>query len=435
MFSIPLQYRYAGLEHVGGRWRLYLVLPVMPVWRIRRLRAWGWSEARAAAALFLLVLASDQRQLSVPSGWQASLLSPSSGIFRIEQCGTVTVTALRARLKEAPFEITPFSSDRRQGNTASIERIVASFHEKTGRDVLGAVNGGFFDLKTGLPIGFLLRDGEMDFFNMPQGIQRSIVGFTRPEEGLPARVVISSPHKMPKVYLDTLSRSGARLSTMAVHHINVAGGRHAFALFTASYGAWLATSPLGLYVVVERATGAHPALRVKSYHTGAGRLPIPSEGMIIALYGDSKVYASRLPIGTAVRPRWTLPKSWAKKGVVHGLLAGPRLLERGHLAVTARQEHLSSLKSRDRIILGTTADGEASLVWLHQNGIKLSLDFDEAAQLLSSMGFVDAIALDGGGSRSLFAVARTAHTEERYLYKGRPVANALMLSLRPPPRA
>jgi len=41
---------------------------------------------------------------------------------------------------------------------------------------MAAVNGGFFDTDSGLPIGFLMRDGRMEFFNMPQGFQRSMVG-------------------------------------------------------------------------------------------------------------------------------------------------------------------------------------------------------------------------------------------------------------------
>jgi exopolysaccharide biosynthesis protein len=129
-----------------------------------------------------------------------------------------------------------------------------------------------------------------------------------------------------------------------------------------------------------------------------------------------------------VRLRWTLPMRWQIQHVTHGLLAGPRLVEKGHLHVTALQEKLASLKSPDRMAIGVKPNGETILLWAHRRGT-LDLSYSEVASVLTELGATDAIALDGGRSRAIFARPQAdVASSERYFEGGRPVSNALVIA-------
>jgi hypothetical protein len=433
----PFHSRFGGLEYTAGQWRVYLVLPPVPdltEWRAKLARFCEWwtpVRLRQACAVALLLAAVDMPRTGRVPGWQEALTPSDWGSFHMEQRGDVSIKSVSARMANAPLEIIPVPWARDGSETAPVDRIVRAYEGETGRQVFGAINGGFFDLRTGLPIGFLLRDGEMDFFNMPQGVRRSMVGFTRPgPQAQPAKVVISSPQDMPKIYLERVN--GATVArTMGLHHINVAGGKNAFSLFTSRYGKWVEGRPNGEYFVAERKSvgGDYPVYQIQRRWTGAGRIEIPKNGAVIALQGNARAYTRSLYAGALVRTRWTLPMEWQDAGVAHGLLIGPRLLKDGKIAITAKEERLAGLKSRDRVILGTKADGEAVLMWLHHEKRKANLDFEQVAKLLADRGITNAIALDGGSSRAVVAVVKKPYSEERYVYSGRPVANALLLTL------
>ncbi len=360
------------------------------------------------AALFLL----DQPRRDIPAFWQDPLTSSGLGHFTIQRQGDLRLTFIRARLGVGPLEIVPVPYYRGNGpTTRSVADIAERFGLETRHTVLAAINGGFFDVKTGLPIGFLLRDGRMEFFNMPQGFRRSMVGFAPRGQG--ARVFIASPSQMPKVWIDTGRRS------LPVHHINVPGGKDAFTLYSPTWGAPLVPRADVLYLIAEAESGREGTYRIREKATRRPFL-IPARGMVVALSGQSQALVRDLPVGTLFRPRWNLPEEWTRQGVTHGLLAGPCLVSGGRIHVTSREERLAALRSPDRVALGVSAAGDALLIWLHhQKGQDLS--FERVAQVMVDMGVVDAIALDGGRSRALLT--------QGYFDGGRPVSNALVLAI------
>ena len=345
----------------------------------------------------------------------------------------MTLKFVAASLGAGNLELVPvaYYQDRGQA-TQSVEEIARRFTLETKRPVMAAINGGFFDTATGLPIGFLLRDSRMDIFNMPQGFQRSMVGFSSPGlSGTGPHVWINSPRDMPKVWLDTLiagSRRPVRTATLAVHHINVPGGRHALALFTPNYNAPLRIPEESIYLAADAEPGRSGVYRISDIRR-TGSLRVPPGGLVVALHGYARAKAGLLQKGALIRPRWSLPADWTDHAVTSGLLAGPRLLEGGKVEVTAKAERLDTLISRDRVALAVKANGDAILVWAHKN-TPGNLSFEQLAQVLAKMGAEDAIALDGGKSRAIFAQAGQAPADERYYEGGRPVANALVLAVK-----
>jgi len=360
-------------------------------------------------SLTLLTLAAvDYPRLHVPPAWQAPLSLQNDGDFRIEKQGDITLKYVTARLQAGGLEVMAVPSlVSASARVRSVNDIAAHFSDATRRTVLAAVNGGFFDMATGLPVGFLLRDGEMDFFNMPQGVTRSMVG-------LGDAIQIVSPKTMPKVWLET-----PRIR-MGVHHINVPGGKNAFGVFTARYPAPLIPPPGSIYLLAEREGRTAQRYRVKS-RLPTGSFRITPNHIVIALRGHSVAYASAMKPGNVVRLSWSLPSSWQDRRISHGLLAGPRLLKNGTLRVTAVEERLSNLKSADRVALGVKANGDAILLWAHRAGSG-NLTYEELASLLKERGAVEAIGLDGGRSRAILA-----QSPAPYFEGGRPVANALVV--------
>ncbi len=374
-------------------------------------------------ALPLLFL-SDLPRRQVPVDWRAGR---DWGNMVIRQEGDVELCYVTTQLGRAPFEVVPvsyFSGNR--PDTAPLARLVERFEAETKRPVLAAINGGFFDLKTRLPIGFLLRDGEMDFFNMPQNVKRSMVGFTAGHQK--TGVLMATPKEMPKAWLDLVDvRRGGQKRSLAVHHINVPGGRNAFTLYTPRFGHEVPMLEGGLYFVAHQEPGLQggrwQTLQALTSKTRRG-VPIPKNGMVIALHGASKRLSPHFKEGHRICSRWTLPPAWKNARVVHALLAGPRLLEGGRLRVSAGEEKLAHLNSRDRMSLGVTPNGELIFLWAHRKTPGTSLGFEATAQLLAGLGASEAIALDGGSSRAVWS--------DEFSFNGRPIANALMLTLRNP---
>lgn len=395
--------------------------------RIRKTRLY------AGLAGALALMASDLPRRAVPVFWRSGLQAAGNSQFLIRREGDVTLKYVTASLTAENLDIVPVPYYRGRGPAVeSVQEIARRFGRETRSKVIAAINGGFFDTSTGLPIGFLLRDRRMEFFNMPQGFTRSMVGFSPFGEGGWSRVHISSPQKMPKVWLDTLFKRGGspfRMMKVPLHHINVPGGKNALGLFTPLFGQTLRIPPKAIYVAAIPVTG-RPGVYQVATTAKEGIVTIPQEGIVIAFHGDSRAQAGAFPKGAIVRPGWSLPADWSQRDVSHGLLAGPRLLEKGSIQVTARQERLDQLKSRDRVALGVKANGETVLLWAHKNTAG-NLSFEQVAQILARMGAHDAIALDGGRSRAIFAQSGDAPADKRYFEGGRPVSNALVLSVRP----
>jgi exopolysaccharide biosynthesis protein len=400
----------------------------------------------------LAFLSSDQPRRQVPTFWQTCLTGRQAGLTRegedrfvIQVDGDITLKYVTARLGAGNMELIPVPFYQDQGlQRQSVKEIARRFSLETRRAVVAAVNGGFFDTATGLPIGFLLRDGQMDFFKMPQGFHRSMVGFSAPwcprgaTRDRPAgrQVWINSPQEMPKAWLDTLIAGSARplrTATVAVHQINVPGGRNALSLFTPTYNIRLRLPEEALYAIAQPEPGRPGIYRVSEVESH-GSVSIPLHGLVVAMHGNARREAGRLPKGTLIRPRWSLPADWTDHAVTNGLLAGPRLLEDGNIHVTAKAERLDTLRSRDRMALAVKSNGEAILVWAHKN-TPGNLSFEDVAQVLSKMGAEDAIALDGGRSHAILAQSGGALADERYYEGGRPVANALVLAVKSPSRS
>ncbi|MDQ7850858.1 MAG: phosphodiester glycosidase family protein [Armatimonadota bacterium] len=272
----------------------------------------------------------------------------------------------------------------------------------TRYDALAAINGGFFSVRTGHPLGLLVIDGKL--LSAPTG-RRSVFALT--SEGRP---VIQ-----PFTFRGTVETgTGRTIPVLAVNRPPRQGG---LAVYTPEYG------PLTEWhryaVVVQDGV-------VVGFATG--RVPIPQDGYVLsAAEGQGPLLTRTLTANQPVRLNLVIQPG----KVVHALGGGPRLVRDGQVHVPFRWEAFSAAFARrrtSRSAVGITAAGKVLLVTVEKSARSRGMTLVELAGLLRDLGAVQAMNLDGGGSSTLVVGGRVVNRPER---TQRSVGSMLLVVRRP----
>lgn len=152
---------------------------------------------------------------------------------------------------------------------------------------------------------------------------------------------------------------------------------------------------------------------VTGVSTAPGSVLAPDGGAVVVAHGAAAATLSGLAAGDEVavrtepRPLRTDPAAWA--GVSEGLAAGPLIVAEGRPTDPAGWENegfapqVHSLVRAPRTAIGRTADDVVLLVTVdgRQPGYSSGMTIAELADVLVSLGAVDALSLDGGGSTQM----------------------------------
>lgn len=318
-------------------------------------------------------------------------------------------------------------------------------------DALAAVNGGYFVIEPidGTPgdlAGISVLGGQL--------ISEAVNGRTslllRERGGIHAAIAALRTRLRARVsgskpwLVDGLNRKpglirscggvGGDVPTQRPKHDVTCSDDGEVVLFTPAFGARSEEGP-GVEVVLDRDG------RVIALREDRGGL-IPPEGSVLAATGDDALRLQRLvQIGEHVVVRQQLRANGSSVGlsgleIVNG---GPRLLRRGHPHITAFREgfvHLDDpffyvafgLRRNPRTIAGITHDGHLLLVTIdgRQPDWSVGASFIEEARVMRSLGAVESVNLDGGGSTTLTIgeeLANRPSDEEGE----RPIGDALLL--------
>ncbi|WP_340559769.1 phosphodiester glycosidase family protein [Streptomyces sp. GSL17-111] len=235
---------------------------------------------------------------------------------------------------------------------------------------------------------------------------------------------------------------GEQTPLMRPAHDWTCGNAHELIAITPEFGAQ-APGGEGYQVVLDgdgRVTGAR--------ENGGG--PVPADGLVLRATGDSATWLRRhVAVGSTVSVTEdvvdvgtgkVLPRS-AGTSVVNG---GPLLLRDGavaldperdgwsprDIAATDRAEWFTEwyLRRKARSAAGVTADGRLLLMTADgdQPDHGVGLTIGETAEVMRSLGAVDAVNLDGGGSAAM-AVDGTLVSSPSDAAGERPVADALLV--------
>ncbi|HEY9806794.1 MAG TPA: phosphodiester glycosidase family protein [Candidatus Obscuribacterales bacterium] len=252
--------------------------------------------------------------------------------------------------------------------------------------VAAAINGGFFNRKTQLPLGAIRQNNQ--WVSSPI-LNRGAIAWNEAGEVKIDRLTLQ----------ETLSTSTQqRLPILSVNSGYVQAG---MARYTSLWGATytpLTDNEIIVTVRSNQVTAQQPA-----EGAGKGAFPIPIDGYLLTLRAN-RAAASALPPNTVVRlDGGTIPSDFDRYTQIVG--AGPLLLQNRQIVLDAKAEKFSDAFIKEkaaRIVIGTNGQGTLMIAAIHNRVGGVGPTLNETAQLVQQMGAIDALNLDGGSSTTLY---------------------------------
>ncbi|WP_448380127.1 phosphodiester glycosidase family protein [Gloeomargarita sp.] len=269
---------------------------------------------------------------------------------------------------------------------------------------VAAINGGFFNRHTQLPLGAIRWQGQ--WYSSPI-LNRGMAAWNDRGELVLARAQLQEQVQVNQG------------TPIAIQTVNSGYVHQGIARYTPHWGAIYTPLTQGetvIRVVQNRVVGV----------TNGNPMPIPLDGYV--LVGRGLVHlGSQFPLGATVHLSQQLFPP-AVQHYPHALGAGPLLLQEGRVVLAPAQEHFQPFFSHQkapRSALGVTRSGR--WLWVTVGGHEAYSQgptLAELSQIMQDVGAVAALNLDGGTSTSLVLGGQV-------LVPGSRVHNGLVLLRRP----
>lgn len=359
-----------------------------PIKRRIRYALFAWAALAVAGAVAPAVSAS---QPGVPSGYkvvQGGQLKPGVSRHVLTRSGPHQAVHVARIAADAPFVLRTVPAATAPGGAAGLER-TSSICVRVS--CVAAVNGDFWEPATGLPLGGMVSRGQL----LRAPAQRR------------AQLVLAPDGRL---HTGTLQLSGSLVSTdlrsLKLTGVDV-GSATGVVLYTRASGA---STPLGepradltVQLVRPKAIylGRTALVRMVDLRRSVGNTPIPRDGAVLSGWGPGAEHLTdlwtRARNGTISDE--TLLRLESSPSAFEAIGGSPVLLRDGRPAFPDVAD--AFVRGRHpRTLVGRTRAGEALLVTVdgRQPGYSDGMSLGEAAQLMTDLGAVDAINLDGGGS-------------------------------------
>lgn len=288
---------------------------------------------------------------------------------------------------------------------------------------VAAVNGDFFDA-AGQPVGAMVSGGEL--LTTP-GIDHIL--FRIDAQGRPTL----------RPGLDwSVGVTTAGGQALAVQAVNRALAGEGITLYSRRWGPSTATDPATTEVTLTLPAPSGAALPTGTSAVGVsppragGNLPIGVGQVVLAAHGAGARALADLAARASSAGGAAVLRVDAG-GIASAIGGSPQLLQRGALAYPTENQDDFTQGRHPRTMVGVTPSGEILLVTADGPGPGSSaaagLTLLEAARLMSGLGAVDAMNLDGGGSTTFVGTG----TVRNHPSTGaeRPVASALVVTASP----
>ncbi len=240
---------------------------------------------------------------------------------------------------------------------------------------LVAVNGAFFLPQTGCPLGTMMVDRKL---------------YTGPVFNRVAMGISDNGFKMDRVQLNANLKCG--WNNIKIDNINQPRMSVAYTLcYTSDWGAMSPYTPKnGLQVVVSDG---------KVISIGSQKYPIPLNGFVIvgpAAKLSALKINDRVDLEVKTNPDWD--------DVNHIISGGPYLVKDGNVYVDIQDQKLLAIGGRNpRTAIGYTKDNRFIMITADgREGSSIGMTLKEIAYLMHSLGCVNAMNLDGGGSTVMY---------------------------------
>ncbi|KPV58172.1 metallophosphoesterase [Paenibacillus sp. A3] len=287
-----------------------------------------------------------------------------------------------------------------------------------GNRVIAAINGDFYDMATGVPLGLFMGDGEI-LTSPPE--KWSWLAFGLKNDG-------TTIYGLSPELTRTLTIGG---KTIPISHINrMRENSEALMLYTASFHTSTMTNDLGDEIVLdvlegEVKSGKSLKLKVAEIHKDKGNTPLKAGQVVLSASGSHRPELAGLKIGDEVTASFELEDEWKDVKMAMG---GVFMLVKDGVAQTHDDKALYP-----RVGIGTKADGSIIMVEIDGRapGFSEGVSYDDLAKIMKDMGAVNALCLDGGGSAT-FVAKLPGETKRQILNRPsdgseRKTANGLLL--------
>lgn len=240
---------------------------------------------------------------------------------------------------------------------------------------IAAVNGAFFKPQTGCPLGTLMIDGKI---------------YTGPIHNRVAMGFFDSSYAMGRVQLNACVKKG--FDSITIDNINQPRMLCTNVIvYTPDWGDYAPITPkYGVQISVSnnRVVSVSPT-----------RAMIPENGYVLvgpqSKLGNLKI-DDKLTLDIKTSPEW--------KNVKHIISGGPYLVKEGEVFVDMTAQKLGCIGGRNpRTAIGYTKDNHVIIVTADgREGSSIGLTLNELARFMQSLGCVNAMNLDGGGSTVMY---------------------------------
>ncbi|MGN0031170.1 MAG: phosphodiester glycosidase family protein [Candidatus Gastranaerophilaceae bacterium] len=339
----------------------------------------------------------NERVASKYSNWNVNTVA--DGIKHVKMVKYYSGKPVRINIVEInetvahDYEVKPAIASKTLPNKRTIRTIAQNTNS------VAAINGGFFKPQTGVPLGTLMIDGKM---------------VTGPIYDRVALGIFDDGYDVGRVMLD--AKIVGNGETIKIDNINQPRMLSSYILlYTRDWGAYAPASPQ--YGVQLRVEGD------KITAASANPLSIPENGYVLVgpksqlgkLFG-----AEYVDISINTNPKW--------ENVRHIISGGPYLVKNGDVFVDVEAQKLQSIGGRNpRSAIGYTKYNDLILVAVDgREGSSVGLTLYELAALMQSLGCVNAINLDGGGSTVMFVNGQIVNRPQQA--GGIALSNAVVVS-------
>ncbi len=312
----------------------------------------------------------------------------------------VVINAVIADLNDNRVEPRLVMAENRLGRTQTVSAMARDNYALVG------INGGFFSTsKRAIPTDTFMLDGRI----VSKGMRDPAV-FGLFDNG---KAFIDMFHPVTVV---TVCKNFVQFNVEAINHETGIG----LILYTPDYGTETGTFKTAVEYTVRPENGRYYVKEL--YH---GNAPIPSDGYVLSFQGTTGNLAN-LEIGDEVSVVTYYPPGYENVRAMLG--CGPLLVRNGRVQkpdLTHLQPGLGSPQPRSAI--GVTSDNKLLLVAVdgRNAGGSAGMSFEELAALMKELGARDAMALDGGGSTTLYAGGKVVNNPSGG--SERRVANAILI--------
>ncbi|MGB7209359.1 MAG: phosphodiester glycosidase family protein [Pyrinomonadaceae bacterium] len=295
----------------------------------------------------------------------------------------------------------------------------------TRHGAVAAINAGFFRLDTSIfagdAAGILKINGE----EYSESSQNRIALFI---DNRAEQTIVAIDHLATRSWIEVKGRE------LTIDGTNRERKDNELIEYTRIFHASTLTTPDGVEVVVKNG-------KVSEIRQGYGSSNIPFGGYVFSASGIRRddilrwvKVGSKVKVFTAVAANSAIPEvppPYGFEDITNGV---PQLIKNGKIDITWEQEKASKsfVETRHpRTAVAKMKDGKFLMITVdgRQPGVSVGMSLQELAEYLLSLGAVDAMNLDGGGSTTMFLDGKVVNKPSDKEGE-RKVSDAILVKLR-----